>query len=160
MTFEDIEAVQLIAKLSWQDTYEGIIPTAIQDLFVEKAYSRAMLMKRIEKTSMYVALHEEEIVGFANFTRVDEDGDAELTAIYMHPNHQKFGFGKKLLQTGLEKIQDANQLFVYVESLNEKGRLFYEASGFELLEEFDEYFEGHPLSTAKYVYYIKTPVKN
>jgi hypothetical protein len=31
---------------------------------------------------------------------------------------------------------------------------------FELLEEFDEYFEGHPLSTAKYVYYIKTPVKN
>jgi len=61
MTFEDIEAVQLIAKLSWQDTYEGIIPTEIQDLFVEKAYSRAMLMKRIEKTSMYVALYQEEI---------------------------------------------------------------------------------------------------
>ncbi|MET1014277.1 MAG: GNAT family N-acetyltransferase [Paenisporosarcina sp.] len=159
MTYEDIEAVQLIAKLSWQDTYEGIIPTAIQDLFVEKAYSRAMLMKRIEKTSMYVALHKEEIVGFANFTRVDEDGDTELTAIYMHPSYQKLGYGKKLLQTGLDQIQAANQLFVYVESLNEKGRLFYEASGFTLLEEFDEYFEGHPLSTAKYVYYIKTPVK-
>jgi ribosomal protein S18 acetylase RimI-like enzyme len=159
MTFDDIEAVQLIAKLSWQDTYEGIIPTAIQDLFVEKAYSRAMLMKRIEKTTMFVALKDEEIIGFANFTRIDEDGDVELTAIYIHPNYQKLGFGKQLLQTGLDQIHTANQLFVYVESLNEKGRLFYEANGFTLLEEFDEYFEGHPLCTAKYVYYIKTPVK-
>ncbi|MFX3674925.1 MAG: GNAT family N-acetyltransferase [Paenisporosarcina sp.] len=160
MRHEDIKAVQQIAKLSWQDTYEGIIPIKIQDLFLERAYSDAMMMKRLEKTSVYVAVNEEKVLGFANFTRVDEDGDAELTAIYMHPEYQQLGYGKKLLDMGLQRIQKAQQLFVYVESENIKGCSFYERNGFTFLEEFDELFEGHPLSTTKYVYYIKTPVKN
>lgn len=160
MKQDDIAAVQQIAKISWHDTYEGIIPTAIQDLFIERAYSNAMMMKRLEKTSVYVAIHEEEIIGFANFTRVDEDGDAELTAIYLLPSHQHLGYGKQLLVEGLQNIQDAQQLFVYVECENQKGRLFYERNNFTCIEEFDEFFEGHPLSTAKYVYYLKTPVNS
>jgi ribosomal protein S18 acetylase RimI-like enzyme len=119
-----------------------------------------MMMKRLEKTAVYVALHEDHIVGFANFTRVDEDGDSELTAIYMLPSHQHLGYGKKLLSEGLKNISDANQLLVYVESENQKGRAFYERNNFTCIEEFDEFFEGHPLSTAKYVYYLKTPVNN
>jgi ribosomal protein S18 acetylase RimI-like enzyme len=160
MRHEDIESVQQIVKISWKDTYEGIIPIKVQDLFIERAYSDAMMMKRIEKTSVYVAVLEDKVIGFANFTGVDEDGDSELTAIYMHPEYQKLGYGKKLLALGLQHIQKAEQLFVYVESKNIKGRNFYENNGFTLLEEFDELFEGHPLSTTKYVYYIKTPVKN
>ena len=160
MRHEDIKAIQHIAKTSWKDTYEGIIPLTIQDLFIERAYSDAMMMKRLEKTSVYVALCEDEVVGFANFTRVDEDGDVELTAIYIHPEYQRLGYGKQLLTTGIENIQKAEQLFVYVESENKKGCTFYEKNGFTYLEEFDELFEGHPLSTTKYVYYIKTPVNN
>ncbi|MBW9235363.1 GNAT family N-acetyltransferase, partial [Leptospira santarosai] len=97
MKQDDIAAVQQIAKISWNDTYEGIIPGDIQNLFIERAYSNAMMMKRLEKTSVYVAIHDDEIIGFANFTRVDEDGDAELTAIYLLPSHQHLGYGKKLL---------------------------------------------------------------
>jgi ribosomal protein S18 acetylase RimI-like enzyme len=160
MIHEDIESVQQIAKISWQDTYDGIIPIEVQDLFIERAYSNAMMMKRLEKTAVYVAVHEDKVVGFANFTKVDEDGDSELTAIYMHPDYQQLGYGKKLLEIGLQHIQKAEQLFVYVERENAKGRNFYERNGFTFLEEFDELFEGHPLSTTKYVYYIKTPVKN
>ncbi|MGE6489394.1 GNAT family N-acetyltransferase [Paenisporosarcina sp. NPDC076898] len=160
MKQDDIAAVQQIAKISWHDTYEGIIPGDIQNLFIERAYSNAMMMKRLEKTSVYVAIHDEEIIGFANFTRVDEDGDAELTAIYLLPSHQHLGYGKKLLNEGLQHIQDAQQLFVYVESENQKGRAFYERNNFTCIEEFDEFFEGHPLSTAKYVYYLKTPVNS
>ncbi len=158
MKQDDIAAVQQIAKISWNDTYKGIIPDDIQNLFIERTYSNGMMMKRLEKTSMYVALHNEEIVGFANFTRVDEDGDVELTAIYLLPSHQHLGYGKYLLNEGLQNIQNAHQLFVYVESENHKGRAFYERNNFVCIEEFDEVFEGHPLSTAKYVYYVKTPV--
>lgn len=160
MRHEDIKAVQQIAKISWEDTYEGIIPLEIQDLFIERAYSDGMMMKRLEKTSVYVAINDDKIIGFANFTRVDEDGDVELTAIYIHPDYQQLGYGKKLLATGLENIQKAQQLFVYVETENRKGCSFYEQNGFTYLEDFNELFEGHPLSTTKYVYYIKTPVKN
>lgn len=160
MTLDDIPAVQQIAKISWNDTYEGIIPIDVQNLFIEKAYSTGMMMKRLEKTSVYVAVHHEELIGFANFTRVDEDGDAELTAIYILPEFQRLGYGRRLLSEGLQSINQAQQLFVYVESENSKGRAFYERNGFTCIEEFDEFFEGHPLSTAKYVYYLKTPVNS
>jgi len=160
MKLDDIAAVQQIAKISWNDTYEGIIPIDVQNLFIEKAYSNAMMMKRLEKTYVYVAVHDDKVVGFANFTRVDEDGDSELTAIYLLPSHQRFGYGKKLLAEGLKHIHNAQQLLVYVESENKKGRSFYERNDFECIEEFDEFFEGHPLSTAKYVHYLKMPVNN
>lgn len=157
ITAQDITTVQQIAKASWHDTYKGIIPDDIQQLFLEKAYSFTMLNKRMEKTIFLIAEHEGSPIGFANFTYVDDDGDAELTAIYILPAYQKLGYGKKLLEAGLSEMPTGKQLFVYVESKNGGARLFYEHYGFECLEEFEEYFEGHPLSTAKYVYLIKTP---
>jgi hypothetical protein len=79
-TLDDISMIQQIAKVSWNDTYKNIIPIDIQTLFLEKAYSPMMLVKRIEKTIFLVAEYEGKPIGFANFTYVDEDGDAELTA--------------------------------------------------------------------------------
>lgn len=157
ITLEDLTTVQQIAKISWNDTYKGIIPEEIQNLFLDKAYSNTMLAKRMEKTIFLLAEYENNVVGFANFTYVDEDGDAELTAIYVLPEFQQLGLGKKMLLAGLSEMPTGKQLFVYVESENTSARIFYERFGFECLEEFDEYFEGHPLSTAKYVYLLKTP---
>ncbi|QFG00532.1 GNAT family N-acetyltransferase [Psychrobacillus glaciei] len=154
ITLKDIAAVQQIAKISWNDTYKDIIPDDIQQLFLDKAYSNTMLAKRIEKTIFLLVEYEDEPVGFANFTYVDEDGDAELTAIYVLPDFQQIGLGKKMLLAGLNEMPKGRQLFVYVESENNGARIFYERFGFECLEEFDEYFEGHPLSTAKYVYLL------
>lgn len=148
----DIESVKEVAHISWNDTYAGIIPSPIQQKFLEQSYSTPMLEMRLERTILLLAEHEGQTVGFANFTKVDEDGDAELIAMYMKPEHQRSGYGKKLLTDGLSRLKGGLQLFVYVESENVKGRNFYEANGFQLLEEFEELFEGHPLQTAKYVF--------
>ena len=148
----DIESVREIAHISWNDTYEGIIPSPIQQKFLEQSYSTPMLEMRMERTILLLAEQDGQAVGFANFTKVDEDGDAELIAMYMKPEHQRSGFGKQLLSDGLSRLKGGQQLFVYVESENHKGRQFYEANGFLLLEEFEELFEGHPLQTATYVY--------
>ena len=51
-------------------------------------------------------------------------------------------------------LPDAEQLFVYVDVRNQAGRAFYEKQGFELLDVFEELFEGHPVETAQYVYTI------
>jgi ribosomal protein S18 acetylase RimI-like enzyme len=157
-TIDDIASVQEIAYISWNDTYEGIIPSPIQKSFLEKSYSTPMMEMRLKKTIMLVAIHEEEPIGFANFTKLDQDGDAELIALYLKPEHQRNGYGKQLLSSGLSYLLNGSELSVYVEAENEKGRNFYEATGFEFVEEFEELFEGHPLKTAKYVYNLKTPV--
>ncbi|MFD1032050.1 GNAT family N-acetyltransferase [Metaplanococcus flavidus] len=156
-TSKDISAVQEIAHISWTDTYQDIIPLNIQQDFLDKSYSVPMMEMRLKKTILLLAEHEGEPVGFANFTKLDDDGDAELIALYMKPEHQRHGYGKMLLNSGLTYLLDGSNLFVYVECENQKGRSFYEANGFEFVEEFEELFEGHPLQTAKYVYNLKAP---
>ena len=39
MDYKDIQSVQRVAKISWNATYEGIIPLQIQTKFLEEAYS-------------------------------------------------------------------------------------------------------------------------
>lgn len=156
MTINDITEVQRIAKLSWEHTYKNIIPTTIQTNYLNYFYSNSMLEKRLEKTIMFIAQINNKTIGFASFTAKDEDGDAELTAMYLLPEYQKQGFGKKLLQKGLEFLHNANQIFVYVESENHNGRQFYEHCGFEFIEEFEELFDNYSLNTCKYVYILQS----
>jgi ribosomal protein S18 acetylase RimI-like enzyme len=155
MTSKDIEHVQRIVRDTWRETYYGIIPEELQTNFLEHAYSDMMLKMRMEKTAMLIAECEGVPIGFANITKVDEDGDAELTAMYILPTHQHSGYGKKLFHNALSTLKSASQVFVYVDGKNESGRAFYEKQGFQLLDVFDETFEGHPVETAQYVYSCK-----
>lgn len=158
MTADDIGYIQHIAHVTWNDTYAGIIPEDIQTAFINRSYSDAMMMKRMEKTHMLVAECEQGTpIGFLNFTRKDEDGDSELTAMYILPSYQHSGYGKQLFDLTIKMLDGAKQLFVYVDSRNAVGRAFYEKQGFELLEVFEETFEGYPVETAQYVYYIREP---
>lgn len=158
MTEEDIESVREVAQASWNDIYADLFPEEVQQGWFEKTYSTAMLCKQIEKNYMFVIEKEEQIRGFASFTRVDEDGDCELTALYISPTDVKQGLGTQLVEFGLTTLNElGEQLFVYVESINTPARHFYEKLGFQFIEEFDEYFEGYPVTTAQYLYPLKTP---
>lgn len=158
MKFNDIEHVQQIARVTWRETYNNILPEELQIRFLDHSYSDMMLMMRMERTNVLIAECDGVPVGFANFTKVDEDGDAELTAMYILPKHQQTGYGKKLFQSILSTLAHASQVYVYVDGRNTNGRGFYEKQGFKLLEVFPETFEGHPVETAQYVYTCKSTV--
>ena len=78
MKQEDIHAVQSVAKIAWHDTYEGIIPREIQDSFLDEAYSDEKMKYRLENTHLFVAEEEGEVIGFANFSPVRLQNEAEL----------------------------------------------------------------------------------
>ncbi|MBE1555147.1 GNAT family N-acetyltransferase [Sporosarcina limicola] len=157
MTAMDSVHVQQIARKSWSNTYKGIIPEEIQKKFIDRSFSNAMMIKRMEKTTVLIAECEGIPVGFANFTKTDTDGDSELTAMYILPSHQQIGYGEKLFEYTLSMLKGARQLFIYVDGRNTFERSFYEKQGFKLLEVFNEYIEGYPVETAQYVYYIHNP---
>ena len=158
MTAEDIIHIQQIANKTWHKTYKGIIPEIAQKQFIDRSYSDAMLQMRMKKTIVLVAECEGIPIGFANFTKTDNDGDSELTAMYILPEYQQMGYGQKLFHTTLSILSDAHQVFVYVDRSNFIGRTFYEKQGFKLLDIFEEEFEGHPVETAQYVYSIRNSV--
>lgn len=151
MRKEDIKEVQSVAKRSWHDTYEGIIPLEIQEKFLDYAYHEEMLQKRLEGSFLLVVVVETTIVGFANFSPVKKEGEVELGAIYLLPNFQGKGIGSALLQEGIVNIEGKREVYINVEKDNEKGINFYQAKGFETVEEFDDEFDGHLLKTVRMV---------
>lgn len=143
MKVEDIKDVQRVAKMSWNDTYEGIIPAHIQEKFLYSAYSDEMMKRRLDVSFLYVAEAEAQIVGFANFSKVKEEGEMELGAIYLLPEFQGKGVGTALLYEGIANAQTASKVFINVEKENEKGVTFYQAKSFKMLSEFEDVLEGH-----------------
>jgi GNAT superfamily N-acetyltransferase len=154
MKQEDIRAVQSVAKIAWHDTYEGIIPREIQDSFLDEAYSDEKMKYRLKNTHLFVAEEEGEVIGFANFSPIRLQNEAELGAIYLLPEQQGKGIGSALLQKGITTLKGIRKMYIHVEAENEKGKRFYEAKGFAALEQFDEDFEGHMLQTVRMVLYI------
>lgn len=152
MTAGDIAYVQQIAHESWKETYNGIIPSEHQQRFLDSAYSDMMLMKRMEKSHMLLVENERQPIGFANFTRVDEDGDSELTAMYILPDYQRLGYGNRLFEAVLNQLTCGKELSIYVDNQNLIGRQFYEKNGCKLKDVFDENFESFPVTTAHYIY--------
>lgn len=151
MKIADIEQVQVVAKRSWNNTYEGIIPLDIQENFLKSAYSDERMVKRLESSLFLVVEVENNIVGFANFSPVRNGGFVELGAIYLLPNHQGKGIGTALLEQGIKKLEGVREIYINVEKENKIGIVFYVAKGFERVEEFDENFDGHNLKTVRMV---------
>lgn len=156
MKLLDIPQVQQVAKSSWNATYEAIIPPEVQDNFLKAAYSNEMMIRRLERSIIFVSEVAGSIVGFANFSPVREDGSVELSAIYLLPEHQGQGIGTALLHAGIENLEGVKEIYINVEKENHIGRIFYKAKGFEIINEFDEDFEGHMLKTARMVLKVVT----
>ena len=151
MKLEDIYQVQQVAKKSWKSTYQGIIPLVIQERFLKAAYNDEMLQNRLENSFIWVSEVNRKIVGFANFSPVQEEGKTELTAIYLNPEYQGKGIGTALLNEGIKKLKGVNELFINVEKDNTIGTTFYKAKGFRAFSEFDDDFDGHILKTVRMV---------
>ncbi|WP_411955230.1 N-acetyltransferase family protein [Alkalibacillus sp. S2W] len=147
----DFQSVREVAQTSWHDTYDDILPRHVQDAFLTEAYNDYNMQQRLMRGGFWVAEDENGIIGFSNFTPVNEQGDADLVAIYMHPDHIGQGIGSMLLQTGIQQLMSLRYLYVDVEKENEVGMRFYEAKGFKVVKEFDEVFAGHTLSTVRMV---------
>lgn len=146
---EDIRRIQDIARKSWHATYEGIIPKNIQENFLNSAYSDQMMENRLNHSLVYVAEHDQHVVGFANYSPINQNGEVELSAIYIYPEYQGTGIGTALLRAGIDEIDGVKSIFIDVEKENKIGKNFYIAKGFTVIKEFDDDFDGHMLKTVR-----------
>ena len=151
MLIEDTKQVQDVAKKSWNATYEGIIPNNIQENFLKGAYNDEMMQRRLSHSLLLVAEAENKIAGFANFSPVNEQGQAELSAIYLYPEYQGHGIGSALLDKGIAMLENLKEVHLDVEKDNTIGTNFYKAKGFKVVDEYDDNFDGHILKTVRMV---------
>ena len=144
----DIPKVQNVAKESWNATYQGIIPEEVQNNFLKVAYSDEMLKKRLNQI-IFVAEHDEKIVGFINLKETEQANTYDLSAIYLLPDYHGKGIGSRLIAHSIESIKNFEEIFLEVEKDNINAVNFYKKLGFKIVDEYNDDFDGHILRTLK-----------
>ena len=81
---DDVREIQRVARITWDHTYRETIPESVRREFVSQAYSADALRRRIESNTFLVSLHNDSVVGFADF-RSRSTTEVELAAIYVLP---------------------------------------------------------------------------
>lgn len=151
-TYGDIAEIQNVAKVSWHETYEGIIPVDIQTKFLAESYSEEMLKRRIDKSILLVATIDNHIIGFVNFSYLLEGNKSMLMAIYILNKYQGIGIGSTLLNEAISNLSiNAKEVTieVEVEKENTSAIQFYQAKNFVISEEYVDHFYDYPLQTVK-----------
>ena len=82
------------------------------------------------RSHVLVATESEMIVGLVMGT-VNESGEGEVDALYVAPEHQGRGVGRRLLSTSFERLraEGAENARVVVLAANAPARQFYEHMG-------------------------------
>jgi GNAT superfamily N-acetyltransferase len=130
-TPEDAEGVARVHVETWQAAYAHTLPQRqLAALSVAEAVERS---RRWPPT--FVAERDGEIVGFVSVGAGRDPGsDAELFAIYVHPEAWGTGTGRALIEAGEDELrrlghQDA---ILWVLGDNPRARRFYELAGWSL----------------------------
>ena len=139
---EDIPEIQRVVRTTWHHTYRDTVPERVRAAFLEGAYSEGSLRRRTASNVFLVALHDGNIVGFADF-RPLSGGRAELSAIYVLPGMQGRGIGARLLAAGIARFARETRFVLRVERDNAPALRFYEARGFRRAGGVTEELFGH-----------------
>ncbi|MGK5692035.1 N-acetyltransferase family protein [Streptomyces sp. URMC 128] len=141
MTLADCDRVAEIRIRGWQSAYRGLMPQSYLDglsVAEDAARSRGRLAQADGSVVNLVAEDSGgEVVGWACHGPY-RDGelltsDAELYAIYVHPDQVGHGAGQALLEESVARCAAAGhgRLLLWVLKENGRARRFYERAGFE-----------------------------
>src|SRR5262249_45443721 len=149
----DLSKVETVARATWGVAYAGIIPDAVQRRLLDSWYSLQSLIRALATngSSFFVAESGGEVIGFAQFVRRTSES-VELKRIYVLPDMQRSGIGKRLRDAGLAEFTEEGlkQITVQVERDNRNGRRFYERAGFADPRELSHDVQGFVLSLIEY----------
>ncbi|MEU3853416.1 GNAT family N-acetyltransferase [Streptomyces sp. NPDC029554] len=141
MTLADCERVAEIRVRGWQHAYRGMVPQSYLDGLdvAEDAERRRALLARADGTVVNLVAEDAggEVVGWGCHGPYREGEvrteDAELYAIYVHPDHLGQGAGQALLAETVSRCAAAGhgRLLLWVLEENVRARRFYERAGLQ-----------------------------
>jgi ribosomal protein S18 acetylase RimI-like enzyme len=152
-TVNDIPTIQEIAVITWDATYREVISDNNRHDFLERAYSKGSLTADINNPQelFFVAETETGLAGYAHFI-LRADGHGELIRLYILPDRQGNGYGRALLQHGLDILRRDGRArcYVAVHSDNTFAREFYQRHGFVEWRIFGQFFGNQVVPLVEY----------
>ena len=154
----DALAIAQVRVDAWRITYRGMIPDAyLAAMKVEESHAlwERVLLAAPNTTNTFVAEVDGRVAGFASGMMLAEPKhglDAELTAVYVAPDAQRSGIGRRLVAAvaAAQRGHGAHGLIVWVIAANKAARAFYEHLGAQILVEQPFTWDGMDLVEAGY----------
>ncbi|HEX5165436.1 MAG TPA: GNAT family N-acetyltransferase [Thermomicrobiales bacterium] len=134
----DIPAIRRVAQVTWRATYADQIAAEDIEQFLASAYSLPSLTTRLARfgDGFIVAALDRKVIGYA-MAGLNRDGEPELYAIYVLPEHHGVGAGHLLWNAAKDVLvrQGYARMCCWVMSGNVGARRFYERQGAIMTEE-------------------------
>ena len=131
---DDAVALGKIHVTAWQQAYRGVFTDDFLDGLDSEA--RADWFRRTIGSGPEILVTEESgrVAGFCIFGPADEEGWAEVYAIYIAPDLWGRGHGRALLEATEQRLADSGygRVLLWVVDSNRGARAFYERVGWSL----------------------------
>jgi len=132
----DAAAIAGVHVASFQAAHRGLVPLDHVTVERREAAWRWILASAPGEGFALVAERDRHLVGFCHVATPSRDADAapttaELTSIYVAPEHWRGGTGAALLDAAISQLVAAgwHELTLWVLAANDRARSFYRAFG-------------------------------
>lgn len=136
LTRQEVDAVSALARVVWQATYPALISQAQIDTMLDDRYAAARILTQLDdpRHGWWIARHNAALVGFAH--AVLDNADCKLDKLYVHPDRQRQGIGRVLLQSVQHwaRERQARRVWLQVNRGNTPAIRAYEKYGFRIAE--------------------------
>ena len=141
----DAEAIAAVHDASWRDAYRGIIPGRELERMVARRGPRWWRTAILRGTRLCVLDFDDTIAGYASYGRNRVPSlpfGGEIFEIYLAPEFQGLGFGKRLFKAARRDLADHGYMSVLVWALadNDRALGFYERLGGRIVRRAEERF--------------------
>ena len=155
----DADAIGRIQVESWRAAYAGLVPDeALEGFDVterQRLWREGLSCAPRPGSATFVVEETGAVVGFASVGAsrdAEGDAEAELYAIYLHPDSWGRGIGRALLRRAEDSMRASGfrQAILWVLEGNERGERFYRAAGWEQDGRKVDTFQGAAVSELRY----------
>ncbi len=134
---DDAASIGAIHRISWQDSYPGILPDAylagLDQRRIGAGYLRSMLRRGGGDAIFVACTPDGTAVGFASAGRARRVGiaDGEIDTLYILPDWQDQGIGRRLMRAAAAHLSviGCNSAMLWVLSANGAGWFYRRLGG-------------------------------
>ena len=134
----DVETLCALAAEIWRAHYPAIISTAQIEYMLAQRYNPALVRDELQRGDLWwdQLLLNGRMAGFASYFMTRKAGEMKLDKLYVHPDHQRKGYGRMLLDRAITiaRSYGCDTLVLAVNKRNRNAVAAYEKHGFEIVE--------------------------
>ena len=138
LALADVDRLCALAAQIWRAHYPAIISAAQIEYMLAERYAPGVVRAELQRGDLWwdQLLVANRMTGFASYFLTAKPGEMKLDKLYVHPDHQRKGYGGMLLDRAvtIARAYGCATLVLAVNKLNRNAIAAYEKYGFQIAD--------------------------